>query len=175
MTMRLQSSAELLALPNYFNVIRAIFNEHPNEKLKCPNETCSREFTNTQSIISHAQNCALTKTRRSRKKDSSSPNRAHKKREAPKQYECYRDYKGHASSWAVLSTADKMSLITNEFERSKIKRIPCLNPDCSLRMKEVDEVLDHVNRCYLPEYFTYLVSFFDYRIFFEVNIGSSFG
>lgn len=150
------SSAELLALPNYFNVIRAIFNEHPNEKLKCPNETCSREFTNTQSIISHAQNCALTKTRRSRKKDSSSPNRAHKKREAPKQYECYRDYKGHASSWAVLSTADKMSLIANEFERSKIKRIPCLNPDCSLRMKEVDEVLDHVNRCYLPEYFTYL-------------------
>ncbi|VDM40043.1 unnamed protein product [Toxocara canis] len=156
---KFQSSTELLALPDYYTIIRTIFEQHPREKLKCPNEMCLRKFTNTQSLISHAQQCAVAKARSTQIDKSTASSRSHRKREPPKRYEHYKEYKGCASSWAVLSSVEKLALIKDALERSATKRIACLNPECLLKLRDANEVLEHVNQCYLPEYFHYLVKF----------------
>ncbi|VDK38014.1 unnamed protein product, partial [Anisakis simplex] len=50
----------------------------------------------------------------------------------------------------------KMKLIKNELDENPTKRLACLNPNCMQKLSNPDKVLEHVNHCFLPEYFLYL-------------------
>uniref|UniRef100_A0A0M3JLB7 C2H2-type domain-containing protein n=1 Tax=Anisakis simplex TaxID=6269 RepID=A0A0M3JLB7_ANISI len=117
----------LLSLDNPMAIIESAFEQNANEKLECINEKCLKEFADAKSYLAHARRCGIMR-RHSASSRADSPENLKKrnssaKRETPKYYSNYAEYRGRASCWAVLPTLSKMKLIKNELDENPTKRL----------------------------------------------------
>uniref|UniRef100_A0A0R3RJ74 C2H2-type domain-containing protein n=1 Tax=Elaeophora elaphi TaxID=1147741 RepID=A0A0R3RJ74_9BILA len=88
---------------------------------------------------------------------SSKPSNKRTRRRLPEKYAEYAAYRGHITSWAVLSKKEKQQLATQACAESIDGTVKCLNEKCTKTFKNMEDIINHVDRCLkLPEYFKYI-------------------
>ncbi|VDM91432.1 unnamed protein product [Litomosoides sigmodontis] len=79
------------------------------------------------------------------------------RRRPPEKYAEYAAYRGHTTSWAVLSKMEKQQLALRAFAESTDGTVKCLNEKCTKALKTMEDIANHVDKCLkLPEYFKYI-------------------
>uniref|UniRef100_A0AAF5Q5X3 Uncharacterized protein n=2 Tax=Wuchereria bancrofti TaxID=6293 RepID=A0AAF5Q5X3_WUCBA len=87
----------------------------------------------------------------------SKPPRKRTRRRPPEKYAEYAAYRGHTTSWAVLSKTEKHQLAVRAFAESADGTVKCLNEKCKKTLKTMEDIVSHVDKCLkLPEYFKYM-------------------
>ncbi|VBB32947.1 unnamed protein product [Acanthocheilonema viteae] len=92
------------------------------------------------------------------------------RRRPPEKYAEYAAYRGHTTSWAVLSKKEKQELALRAFAESTDGTVKCLNEKCTKALKTVEDIINHVDRCLkLPEYFKYIGKADAFRVLDKVT------
>nr|CRZ22223.1 Bm7241 [Brugia malayi] len=87
----------------------------------------------------------------------SKPPKKRTRRRPPEKYAEYAAYRGHKTSWAVLSKTEKHQLAVRAFAESADGTVKCLNEKCTKTLKSMEDIVSHVDKCLkLPEYFKYM-------------------
>ncbi|EJD75139.1 hypothetical protein LOAG_17660 [Loa loa] len=100
----------------------------------------------------------------------SNPPKKRTRRRPPEKYAEYAAYRGHTTSWAVLSKTEKQQLAVQAFAESADGTVKCLNEKCKKALKTMEDIVNHVDKCLkLPEYFKYVGKADEFRALDKVT------